>query len=198
MNPPSPETQRREYHRIDDTPLLSYHPCRGDMPPAQRLQGLLEQADPRHTLIGEFSAGSDYIHRQLGPLGTAQVELRRAIKTLDEKINRLAQLFVAQALRQGEEQVKAINLSAGGLAFLVDEPLAVGSQLALRLVLRPSLHTVIAVAEVVACVESAGGWLLRARFAAIRDLDRDQLVRHIMGRESRRLRAAAEAEANAG
>jgi hypothetical protein len=118
------------------------------------------------------------------------------LKALDEKITLLAQNFLADEAGLTGQAARSVNLSAGGLALDSRDPLQVGDQVEIKLLLLPSYTGVVALGEVIRISQSTEypdlPYRLHINFTHIRDSDRDALIGHILRRQGEMLRRERE------
>ncbi len=182
------DKERREYFRIEDEVTLVYRPIDQDEVPALKRKIEIQNPD-KFTIAASFIASTRRMNRMLDGVSLRNGELAGYLKSLDEKLNLLARLFVADEVDVEHRPKNKVSLSAGGLAFSTGRELQVGQLLEVRLVLHPSMIGVLAVGEVVQSVEEIGeidapSWQVSISYAHIRENDRDLLCRHIIQRET--------------
>ncbi len=184
--------ERREYFRIDDELLLNHRPLREHEIDAFR--DLLSTDIPhRFMTASSFAATSRQIAHALLRIQSDLPEVARCLQAIDHKLNTLAQLFVAEDAENNMESTRDVNLSAGGIAFRAAHPVKPGDLLELRLVLLPAMIGILCAARVAYCERANDGnlqhpWRIGASYEIIREADRELLVRHVMARETQRLR----------
>ena len=184
--------ERREYFRIDDEIALDYRMINGD-----EVDGLLERIQSRvvdrFTAASSFTATSRQMTHLIHKIQNQQPELSRCLQAIDQKLNMLAQLFVTEEIGLNEHPTREVNLSAGGVAFRSQHEIATDSLLELRMVLFPSLVGILTVSRVIHCerVEDDNRqfpWQVAVVYEHVRETDRELLVRHIMSKETEKLR----------
>jgi len=184
---PSAGAERREYFRVDDSVLLDY-----------RLLGEGEPPDPgdreepgRFTVMADFAAKSRHMHRLAHRIRRQSADLARYLELLDDKLNTLARLCVDQATGDMDRSARPVSLSAGGIRFRAGSALAAGALLELRMVLLPSRTGLMVRARVVHCQpadpEGEFPYQVGVEFEDLREVDRELLVRHLLGRQARHL-----------
>jgi len=184
--------ERREYFRINDEVVLDYWPI--DAAGLDELREKIESKIPeRFTTAASFAATSRQIAHAFHSVQNDQPDVARCLQALDDKLNTLAQLFVAEEIRLNDHSTQEVNLSAGGLAFRSRQQLDKGSLVELRLVLFPSLMGMLIAARVIHCEHVNDGnlqypWQIAVSYELIRETDREILVRHVMAKETELLR----------
>lgn len=185
--------ERREYFRITDEVMLDYHPV--NETDLESLQAAIESPIPdRFTTASSFAASSRQIAHAFHSVQNESPEVARCLQALDQKLNTLAQLFVAEEIGINERSAQDVSLSAGGLAFRSQHQINQGDLLETRLVLLPSLMGILMVSRVVHCERVNDGnlqypWLIAVSYEIMRESDRELLVRHVMAKETELLRS---------
>ncbi|MCU7795702.1 MAG: PilZ domain-containing protein [Candidatus Thiodiazotropha sp. (ex Semelilucina semeliformis)] len=186
--------ERREFFRIDDAIQVSYSVIQAaDLPASidDRLQ------DDRFSVMTRMQAISQHLSAPLHRIEQRDPDVADYLKALDEKINLLGQSFLAEENELLGQPSRSVNLSAGGLAMDIVEPLAMGDMVEIKLLLLPSYTGVLAYGEVVGVDTSPEGdpsypHHVRINFTLIRNSDQDALIRHIMRRQGEMLRQRRE------
>lgn len=182
--------ERREFFRIEDQVTLSWREVRDDTHLEQILSIMENQTPDRFVTAATFAANSLHMNRLLNSIRSSQPDLSRYLQMLDDKLNQLAQLMVIEEGKVDQAPIRAVNLSAGGLAFFSDENLARDSLIELRLVLHPEMTGILAVGKVVNCENadaayaSAGCYRLAIEIVHMRESDRDLMVKHILRKQT--------------
>lgn len=193
-----PSAERREFFRIEDQVTLSWRVVRDDAHLEEILAVMENQQPDRFVTAATFAANSLHMNRLLNTVRSSQPDLARYLQMLDEKLNQLAQLMVMEEGKVDQAPIRAVNLSAGGLAFYTDENLTRDSLIELRLVLHPEMTGILAVGKVVQCdtadpeTASAGRYRLAIEIMHMRESDRDLMVKHILRKQTAERRRALE------
>ena len=122
-------------------------------------------------------------------------EAAAAIEAVNDKLNVLINLLPTiqhPGERFEERPLRDGDLSATGIAFLNDEPLAIGTCMHIRVMLAPNYYYIEAFARVVRCELHAGGgfhYRIGVQFELISEEQRELLLRYTMSREAELLRA---------
>jgi hypothetical protein len=140
-----------------------------------------------------FAATSRQLAQNLYRIQHQLPEVARCLSVIDQKLNALAQLFVAEEAQRNMRSAHDVSLSAGGVAFRAGYPVKPGDLVELRLVLLPTMIGILAAARVAYCerVNDADlqyRWRIGVSYEIIREADRELLVRHVMARETEQLR----------
>ena len=127
------------------------------------------------------------------PQRLAAVFLGAAVAAL--LVGLAALVSFAPRLRERALQLAVYSaLSAGGLAFHSQHEISTGSLLEMRMVLFPSLVGILSLSRVIHCERVSDtnvqfSWQLAIAFAHLLESDRELLVRHVMAKQTRALRA---------
>ncbi len=186
--------ERREFFRIDDTIRVSYSRVEAEAVPAD-IDDYLQH--DRFGVMTRLQAISQNLSAPLHRIEQHDPDVADYLKALDQKINLLGQSFLAQEKDLLDQPSSPVNLSAGGLAMDVADPLTVGDRVKVKLLLLPSYTGVLAFGEVVGVEPNADPQSdyphhVRINFTLIRSVDQDALIRHIMRRQGEMLRQRRE------
>lgn len=179
------QDDRRRYFRISDRLGVAYR--------------LLNQAEP--DVGGEVSAEQQMaecdaqIEQLLKALAVSAPETAQLGRLLNQKLDWiLGQGRDEQTWSSlGEPSIHSVNISACGMGFRIDEPQPVGVQLDLELLLLPERQPLSTRAEVVACEPVQDGhYYARLEFVDMDSRDQEELIQHIVRRQSEMLRRTRE------
>ncbi len=185
--------ERREYFRVDDAVRLSLRPVPPDE--AEDLAGLLDRnlADG-FTIMSSLAAVTAEMVVSMRRIENSDPDVAAYLKALDRKIEILGRAFIASESELAEQPAHPVNLSAGGMAALVDECYETGQVVEIRMLLFPSFTGVLMYGTVVACEpvegDAGSGYRHRVRlaFTHLREQDRDLIIRHVLRCQSQALR----------
>ncbi|MGD8908130.1 MAG: PilZ domain-containing protein [Chromatiales bacterium] len=182
--------ERREFFRIDDSIRISYSVIEADTVPVDIEK---QVQNDRFSVMTRLQAISQHLSPAFHRIEQRDPDVADYLKALDEKINLLGQSFLVEDKALLGEPSRSVNLSAGGLAMDVADPLAVGDRVEIKLLLLPSYIGVLAYGEVVSFEasphpEAGYPYHVRINFTLIRSVDQDALIRHIMRRQGEMLR----------
>jgi hypothetical protein len=183
--------ERREFFRIDDSIQVSYRVIDPqELPTSLDNQRMLND---RFTVMTRLQTISQHLSAPLHRIEQRDPDVADYLRALDEKINLLGQSFLSEEREILGQPSLSVNLSAGGLAMDVAQPLTLGDLVEIKLLLLPSYTGVIAYGEVVGVESSTEGnsdypHHVRINFTLIRASDQDALIRHIMRRQGEMLR----------
>ncbi|MDQ2695447.1 MAG: PilZ domain-containing protein [Pseudomonadota bacterium] len=183
---------RRTFFRIDDQVALTYRRL-ADGDPECALQELQQRVTDSFNLAAAFAGiGQEtrLLHQQISQ---ELPSVALYLDALERKLEVLAQIVLRRNADAGEKDIRPVNLSAGGMEFQTGEILPPGSLLELRFVVFPSHVAIAAGARVARCDADAGPggerlWHVGVEFLYLRESDRQFLVRHVLNRQSQRLR----------
>lgn len=175
--------ERRRYCRIDDGVIFRYRPLTlKDIP--EDIEQLDVSPTSRFTLTSMFAATSHQMKPLLQSIQQQSLEIAEYLQMLDRKLGLVARAFLMQEINVHEEPPSQVNLSAGGIGFYADTPLAAGALLEIEIILLPSYTGIRAYGKVAYRRHDPGGqpglaYRLGVEFIKIRDQDRDLIARHI-------------------
>jgi len=189
-----PQRDRREYFRIDDSIRVNISPVPDDQ--LDRLEELLRQkANGAFTVMSSLAAISTEMAVNMRHIETSEPDIAAYLKALDRKIEVLGRAFVMQESDLVKQQVRPVNLSAGGMSMLTNEAYRPGQVMEIDMLLFPSLAGLVMYGAVIDCcrveagdVEPGYAWRTRLAFTCLREQDRDLLIKHILRCESNALR----------
>lgn len=183
--------ERREYFRIDDSVKLSYREVEKEELPAD-LEELEYKASGGLTVMSRLNSISQQLSTALHRIEQNSPDVADYLKSLDQKLELLAQAFLSKENELIEQTDQPVNLSAGGMAVESPRPIGVGAWLEIKMLLFPSYAGILTYGEVVSCDSVENGYCIRVDFSYIRDGDRDALIRHILRRQGEFLRRRRE------
>ncbi len=185
--------ERRQYYRIDDNAIFSYHVLNKEYSKVQ------DKADEKVSTAFEMMELFGQMNQQmgvaLGRISENSADIAAYLKGLDNKIELLAQMYLFKDSDTDLEPQRQINLGAGGLAFGSDEKLKQGTLIAMDLILSTDLLCLHLTGRVIQiCNEKNGDFPYRISvgFVEISDAEVDQIIKHIMRLQSEQLRARRE------
>lgn len=185
---PDQRSERRRFFRIEDEIVLVYRSIAPeDMPdPAQFSNQALDQFSLTSTL--EYLTQESHAH--LRRIERDYPDVAEYLKTLERKIDVLAQALMISNNRLVDQPTRKVNLSAAGIAFDAEQPIPQGSLLELKMVLPPSLVGIITFGKVVHCspLANEASWRVGVDFLSMREQDREFLIRHVVKRQLTLLR----------
>lgn len=173
--------ERRQFYRVDDRVAMRYQRLRDERAVS------LESA--RLSIRNRLAAIDQDLDHQLSVLADESPRVHRVMRLLNDK---LALLLGSEArndeTREEALQLQTINLSAGGLAFDVDEWINVGERLLVELMFYPEGEPFSAIVRVITSDSISGGYRLGTDFDGLPENDRERLIRHILSIQSQQLR----------
>jgi hypothetical protein len=190
VNKGAPVTgERRRYFRVEDSVHLEYRVLGADeyaalreAPPASDEADVTLQLRALSSQAGALLAG---VRKDLP-------DVANYLAILDRKVELLARALVGRRFAGALQPDTPVDVSAGGIAFAIAEPLARGTPVQVRIVFFPSHLCIQAIGEVVHCEANAAdanrAYHVGIEFTAIAEMARDALVRHTLERQSALLR----------
>lgn len=178
--------ERRRYFRIEDEIILVYRPVPLEEVPEP------EQFQSRFGDHLSLPSTLEYLSRESQvPLRLIQrdyPEVAKYLEILERKIQLLAQAFMISHHHLIDQPTCKVNLSASGIAFDAEQAIAQGQVLELKLVIPPALVGILTFGKVIYCQPGDGRYRVGVDFLALRDQDREFLIRHIIKRQLSLLR----------
>lgn len=174
----TPDLDRREYFRVDDQIILRYRVVAPDAinnTPAERH---FDNADV-FALLRELRQIDQENNTVLRSLAETNRELSIYLKSVNRKIDLIAGALAVMDEAQQLQSPQPVSISETSLSFYAETELAVGTFVALELILLPQ-HTGLAIyGEVIAKRDNQDRHVV-VQFVRLRDGDRQLLARHIM------------------
>lgn len=179
--------ERREYYRITDTLALEIHPLTSEQ---QHSHGDLHDASPLFNLLSDLHLldfESQHLQRHIS---SRDRTLADYLKVINKRIDLLAQAL-AQGLVRDMGTPHQVTLSEGGISFFCKQPIAAGTQVALKMVLMPQALGLLLRATIAHCqARPQGGYEIGAEFSELSDAQRQLLARHILQKQALERRIA--------
>ncbi len=172
--------EQKEYFQIDDTVAMEFvavtESCISDDASAFPLSipskfNLLNQL---HTIDADSSS-------LLLLIGEKDRAIASYLKSINDKINLLAQALVHSDQTITDIPRRTISLSEGGLSFNNTDPLDSGTYLAIKMILLPSSIGLLLYGQVINCDQDAsGGYTIGIRFEQLSEINRQTIARHVL------------------
>lgn len=179
---------RRRYFRISDNIGLAYQVIAGDQTDLGRVRS---EPVRMSALLAEHDT---VIVRLLQDLRSRDPLVGELAARLNEKINGIVNQLdrATQMVEQTAHKIVAVNISACGLGFHSDEPIAPHAQVQLDMVLLPDNKRLLTPARVIACEPQDNGYYVRMDYVDLGAADQEYLIQHIVKRQGDLLREARE------
>lgn len=179
---------RRRYFRISDNIGLAYQVITGDQTDLGRVRS---EPVRMSALLAEHDTA---IVRLLQELRSRDPLVGELAARLNEKINGIVNQLdrATQIVEQTAHKIVAVNISACGLGFHSDEPIAPHAQVQLDMVLLPDNKRLLTSARVIACEPQDNGYYVRMDYVDLGAADQEYLIQHIVKRQGDLLREARE------
>lgn len=181
--------ERRSYFRIDDDIVLQYR-----LVSEEDIESSNDKASRRiansFTIKARFAALEQKLRPVRNQLEQHSEELVTYLKTIDEKLDLLADIIFETGHDLINMPTQRVSLSAGGTSFYAQKPLELGALLQLWLLLPPSKTGIITYATVAYCKRSDEQWIGRyaykigVEFKYLREEDSDLIIRHVLNKEA--------------
>ena len=193
MTPPTADhdKDRRDYFRIDDDVIMTYRAIPQEESPAafRAVQQTLRASGTLTTTLAGISERTTFLKQQIRRQSPALADY---LGILEDKLDMLARALMLRDMGVDEESTREVNLSAGGIEFHSDEPIPPGTMLEMKFVVFPSRHGILAGGKVIRCdpnlADGLSPYQVAVEFAFIRETDRQLIIKHVLGKQSSRLR----------
>lgn len=184
------EQQKRDYFRVRCDAVVATVPISSDAEQAE-IRTFTAGASAEHPLLARLAAATRESDVLLQRIGAQHPDIAAYLRTLDNKVELLANLAAQpdSALPDGDPMT--IDLSASGISFETAEPHEAGNLVRMRIVLLPT-YTALEVLARVVRVEphSARPQLVAFAFEQIAERAREALIQHALDRQAQRLRSS--------
>ncbi len=181
---------RRDFYRISDTVGLIYSVCSGENAIPTENEFIAEVPD-EFQLISQLSKIDLENSTLLQNIHDLSPDICRYLKTINTKIEAIARQVVSIGLTD-EVKSHKVTLSAGGVSFILSEPVELGAILRTQMILYPSCSGILTYGKVVRCkaitVDDTEQYDIAIEYCLIHENDRDALVRHVLHLQSNQLR----------
>ena len=180
--------ERRRFCRIDDNIILRYRVIGMQETPAD-IENLDVCLPNRLTLSSTFASTTQQMQPLLAKIQEQSLEIAEYLRLIDRKLDLVARAFLLQEINVQDEPICRVNLSAGGIGFYEENPLAAGTTLEMELILLPSYVGILAYGKVVRRKHEPNAvaglpFRIGVEFCQLRERDRDLIAKHILSRES--------------
>lgn len=180
---------RRRYFRISEHLGVAYRVIADD----HIADGRVVAGEPTNVyqLLVEHDETIARLLEKLAPRDPMVAEL---IVCLNKKINCIINQLEMESrmIEQIAHKIYEVNISACGLAFKVDEAIAMGARVQLDLVLLPENKRILTDAQVIGSEPVPEGHYVRMNFIDMPLRDQELLIQHIVKRQGDLLRLARE------
>ena len=174
----SSELERREYFRVDDQIILRYRVVAPDAINNTLAERHFDNADV-FALLRELRQIDQENHNVLRSIAETNRELGIYLKSLNRKIDLITGALAVMDEAQQLQSPQPVSISETSLSFYAETELAVGTFVALELILLPQ-HTGLAIyGEVTAKRDNLERHVV-VSFLRLRDSDRQLLARHVL------------------
>ena len=181
--PPSTDSERRQYYRVEDVVGLEYRRLEGHLhnPVATLFEG-------SETLVlqEEVRRIDADIRAQISQLAETDRNLAHLLKSLNEKLDTVSRIMTFERKPLQDEQWRQVTLSEGGLSFRCGESgFQPDTVLAVRLTLNPELTRLSLLTRIVYVEPADQGEQLHLEFIDIQDNERQQIAKHVLRIQAR-------------
>jgi len=179
------QDERRQYFRIKNRLFMGYElfdPNSTNVSVTQSNNSL-----PFAHLMEELNSLSEANKSHCKTLNSQQQATVEHLNFVNDKIEQLTG-YMIESLNLAYNDLLEVDLSGGGIRFDSEKPLTLGQALKLELVLVPEYHYLVALGEVVDCLQKDNKYQIAISFTDIKETDRDAVIRHVFKRQSQQLR----------
>ena len=184
-NPMDANQERRRHARVDDDIVLFWREVVSEEIP----EALVHTEDPfDFSLSSQIKLLSLETRELSHRIGQDQPLLAEYLEILGRQVDILSRAIEGKQDRATHLPTRYVNLSASGLAFIADVEIPQGVLLELKMLLPPSLTSILAYGQVVDSIPNEeyepGSYSMGVDFIRLRDRDREVLVRHVARRQA--------------
>lgn len=192
-------SDRREFFRINDAVVVDYKIVAKESVPIVARRIAQSTDDDEGNEKAQLRAIQNAFSHLVDQINQQDREIARALRMLDEKINLVAQSIQRYNNPVSPDDLTDANLSGGGIAFMVENPVDIRGHVELHMQLLPTANTIHALATVISCERLLGAppekpFHLRMAFTHMDDQDRNLLVKHTLNRQAEMLRGGLASE----
>jgi len=185
-NPMDANQERRRHARVDDDIVLFWR----EVGPEEIQEAFAQQEEPFDFFSP--SAQIKLLSLETGELsqriGQDQPVLAEYLKILERQVDILSRAIEGKQDKNEHIPTRYVNLSASGLAFTADVELPQGVLLELKILLPPTLTSIVAYGRVVDSIPNEeyepGSFSMGVDFIRLRDRDHEVLKRHVARRQA--------------
>jgi hypothetical protein len=172
---------RREYYRIDDCIALDFTLLSGANAQATEV---LHNASPLFNLLSDLHLLDFEAQHLLRQISERDRSLGNYLKVMNKRIDLLGQAL-AQNLLRDIGAPRQVTMSENGISFNHLQEIAIGSHLAIKMVLMPQALGLLLRGKVVNCRRRDDGQFeVGVEFEALTDAQRQLMARHILQRQA--------------
>lgn len=153
------------------------------------------QVSEQVEVLKELGKIDDENKRFLNTLEAGDSLVINHISAMNSRLSQLSKQII-HTLDADFSELMDVDISGGGLQFESDEPLNVGQQIKLELILAPKYISMMLFAQVVdsSPLAERDGYRVAIEFIEISESDRDAIIGHIFKTQSKMLRASKKSE----
>ncbi len=182
------DIERRSFVRVEDNVILKFR--KASSLEIQTGRGGLAANTNSFTIKARFAAIDQKIRPARSILAQHSEELACYLTAVDQKLDLLADMAFQMDHDLSKLSAQKASLSAGGISFLAQKPLELGTLLELWLLLLPSHTGIITYATVIYCKRINDGdnkdypYKVGVKFKNIREEDADLIACHVLRKEA--------------
>lgn len=179
MDTESPNTERRQFYRVDDEIILRYQAIDESCANLQQVPQGFQQSEGAMLLRELHQIDADNA-KLLRKIAEQSRETEAYLKAINKKLLLISRLLTDKERRTTNQAPEKVSLSEGGITFNTAQEQAVNSHLVIELTLLPEHLTIQLFAQIISCEQRAEGFTLATSFTHIKEIDRQLLAKHIL------------------
>ena len=191
-------SDRRRYFRVQDSILVKYRVLQNDMIETERREIELNRTRVESARAALFGIETDF-QELCGGLKADHPSVVDALQLMNRKLNLIERVLSTEVIQSPtadhvEHELQSVNISGGGMAVTASNPLTIGANLLIDLILLPTHDPIRTFGSVVGCREvDRGDHEIAIEYTDIRPEDREKLIQFVMRRQSAQLREQRDA-----
>lgn len=183
--------ERRNYYRINYPVAIEYKQVtRNELLTSQESTHF--DVSPYFSLQLQLSELESQTQHLLTKVAEVNPNVAACQRLLNDKIEIIGKTLSQSELRIESAHIHNINLSEAGFSYIGDEPMELGTLLALKMVFPTSAMGILIYAEVVRCIKTEGGYDLGLKFLKMPERVRTALAKIIIQAQVRQRRVEDE------
>ncbi len=185
--------ERRNYYRITYPVALEYKQISRAEFSASR-EPTQFNVSPYFTLQLQLSELESQTQQLLTKVAEVHPNIAACQRLLNQKIEIIGKTLSQSELRIDSAKIYNVNLSEAGCSYISDDPLELGTLMALKMIFPSNAMGLILYADVVRCEQTAEGYDLGIRFLKMPERVRSALARVIIHAQVRQRRIDDESD----
>ena len=184
----------RDFYRIQDRAILEFTKIDPQMLEANQIDFHMP-ISPEFYLLNELHGIDNETSALLRSISERERSIASYLKSLNHKIELIAQTIVQKSSDLEELTPQEVTLSEGGISFTYKKSIPLATCLAVKLVLLPSYIGLLLLGRVVNCNEHiSGNFLINLVFERLAESDRQLIARHVLQFQAKERRSNQDQE----